>query len=153
MGPPPKKGMSGAMIALIVVVVLLVLGGGGCAVCMCVAGGKISDIAEQEKLDKSRARNVSISTLLSDYKANEVRADQQYKNKWLNVQGGTVDTVHSSYIMVGTGKSFEIPQVQCLLKADQTHKAASLSKGRRVNIRGKGAGQILNVLIQECEIL
>jgi hypothetical protein len=153
MGPPPKKGMSTASIVLIVLLVLLVLGGGGCAICVGVIGSKASDLAEQEKLDKSRARNVNIGTLLSDYKSNEVRADNQYKNKWLLVQGGTVDTVHSSYIMVGTGKSFEIPQVQCILKSDQTGKAAGLSKGRRVNVRGKGGGQILNVIIHDCEIL
>lgn len=151
--PPPKPGLSGAAIALIVIVALLAVGGGGCLMCVCYASNKADSASEQERIDKSRARNVRIDTLLSDYRSNEVRADQQYKGKWINVQGGQVDQVHSSYITLGTGKYLEIPEVQCLLKPGQSGKAATLSKGRRVTVRGKGGGQLLNVLINECEIL
>ena len=38
-GPPPRGGMSGAVIALIVVVAVLVLGG-GCATCLCISAAR-----------------------------------------------------------------------------------------------------------------
>jgi hypothetical protein len=151
--PPPKKGMSAAAIVLIIFVALLVVGGGGCMACWCYGSNKLSEANEQDDLDRRRARNVSISELLTTYRTNEVRADNQYKGKWITVQGGQVDEVRSSYILVGTGKYLEIPEVQCLLKSDQTSKAASLSKGRRVTVRGKVTGMLVNVMLNECEIL
>ncbi|MFT3773060.1 MAG: hypothetical protein QM820_47370 [Minicystis sp.] len=151
--PPPKKGLSTAAIILIIIAVVMALGGGSCVMCLCVAKNSADNAAEQDALDKRRARNVAISELLNTYRTNEVRADQQYKGKWVTVQHGQVDEVRSSYIMVGTGKYLEIPQVQCLLKADQMSKAGGLSKGRKVTIRGKVQGMLLNVLLQECEIL
>ncbi|APR76222.1 BclA protein [Minicystis rosea] len=151
--PPPKKGMSTAAIILIVLGVVSALGLGGCLLCVGVIKGKADDAKEQEALDKRRARNVAISELLNTYRTNEVRADQQFKGKWVTVQHGQVDEVRSSYIMIGTGKTLEIPQVQCLLKPDQMSRASSLSKGRHVIVRGKVQGMLLNVLLQDCELL
>jgi hypothetical protein len=81
-----------------------------------------------------------------------------YKGKWVHVMGGQVDEVKRGsgdvpYVLVGTGKVLEIPEVQCLLKADQTGKASSLSKGRRVNLRGKVVGLMFNVMMTECELM
>ena len=151
--PPPKKGMSTAAIVLIVLAVLCALGGGGCLMVFCVIKDKVDDAKEQEALDKRRARNVAIAELLNTYRTNEVRADQQFKGKWVTVQHGQVDEVRSGYVMIGTGKVLEIPQVQCLLKADQLGRASRLSKGRKVIVRGKVQGMLLNVLLQECELL
>lgn len=151
--PPPKQGMSVATIALIVIVVAIVLGGGSCLMCVCVVGRNAENQNEQDRVDKNHAKNVAVNDLLSDYRANEVRADSHYKNKWIVVRGGQVDQVHSGYITVGTGKSFEIPEVQCFLKPDQMGKAAQLSRGRRVTVRGKGGGLLVHVLLNECEIL
>jgi hypothetical protein len=149
--------MSTAAIVLIVLAVIFALGGGGCAVCLCIGAKSVSDQKEQDALDKSRARNVKIDDLLRDYRTNEVRADTQYKGKWIHVVGGQVDEVRrsgdSSYVLIGTGKVFEIPEVQCMLKSDQTGKAASLTKGRHIHVRGKVTGLLLNVLISECEIM
>jgi len=151
--PPPKKGMSAAAIVLIVLGALTATGLGGCGLCLCVFKDKADQVSEQEDLDKRRARNIGINELLSTYRTNEVRADSLYRGKWITVQGGQVDEVRSSYVLVGTGKYLEIPEVQCLLKGDQISRAASLSKGRRVTVRGKGGGMLINVLLNQCEIL
>jgi hypothetical protein len=156
--PPPKKGMSLAAIVLIIVVSLAVLSFGGCGICMCVTVRGADRLREQEQLDKSRARRVSVDDLLREYRTNEVHADATYKNKWIQVMGGQVDEVKRGsgdmpYVVIGTGKALEIPSVQCMLTSDQTGKAASLTKGRRVNVRGKVLGLLFNVLMTECEIL
>jgi hypothetical protein len=145
--------MSGATIALIIIAVVLAFGLGGCGLCLCVVKGGADSASEQEQLDKRRARNVPVKDLLDNYRTNEVRADNQYKGKWIVVQGGQVDEVRSSYVTVGTGKYVEMPEVQCLLKADQMSKAGSLSKGRRITVRGKVQGMMLNVILNDCEIM
>lgn len=149
-GAPPKQGLSTAAIILIVLVSVIVLGGGGCMMCLCLG---VKGVSDQNDADRQNARNVAITELLSAYKANEVRADGIYKGKWIKIQGGQVDEVRSSYVMIGTGKLFEIPEVQCMLKADQLGKAASLTKGRRVVVRGKVQTVLINVLVQDCEIM
>lgn len=151
--PPPKQGMSVAAIVLIVLAVLCALGGGSCVVCLCVVGKTAQDAKEQEDLDRSRARNVRADELLSSYRNNEVRADQMYKNKWVQVMGGQVDDVRSDHVLIGTGKLLEIPEVKCVLKSDQTSKAGALYKGRRVNVRGKVQGLIFHVYVTDCEIM
>jgi len=138
---------------LIILGVVLALGGGGCAVCVCVVVKKSDDASEQERLDKRRARNVRIDELLSAYRANEARADGRFKGKWVVVQGGVVDAVHSTYLTIGTGKFLEIPEVQCRLGPDQSSRAAVLSKGHRAIVRGKVQGLVFNVIINDCEIL
>jgi hypothetical protein len=148
--PPPKQGMSTAAIVLIVLVAVIVVVGGTCVTCLCVT---VKGGTEQDDADKRSARNVPIADLLNAYKANEVRADSTYKGKWIKLQGGQVDEVRSSYVMIGTGKLFEIPQVQCMLKPDQLGKASGLTKGRRVTVRGKVQMMLINVLVQDCEIL
>lgn len=148
--PPPKQGMSTAAIILIVLVAGIVLLGGGCMMCLCVG---VKGASDQDDSDKRGARNVPIAELLNAYRANEVRADNTYKGKWIKLQGGQVDEVRSSYVMIGTGKLFEVPQVQCMLKPDQLGKASGLSKGRRVVVRGKVQMMLINVLVQDCEIL
>ena len=97
---------------------------------------------------------VQIGALLTDYKGNEVRADGLYKGKYVEV-AGTVDDVkkdilNSMYITLGTGKMFEIPQVQCHLSDEQTAKAAALNKGQRATVRGHVDGLMMHVQIRDC---
>jgi aspartyl/asparaginyl-tRNA synthetase len=100
--------------------------------------------------------------LLSEYKDNEVRADAKFKDK-LIVVGGAVrevkkDILDHVYVKVGdhertgTQALVEIPAVQCFPKDDQIAKAASLSKGDLVAVRGHVEGLMMNVLIKDCEI-
>jgi hypothetical protein len=156
--PPPKKGMSVAAIVLIILVVLIAVFGGGCLVCVCVVGKSDNDAKEKSDLDRKNAKNIRLDDLLSAYKTNEVRADTTYKDRYYRVNGGEVDDVRKGisdqmYVTIGTGRLIEIPMVQCMLRSDQTSRASSLSKGRRINVRGKVTGLLLNVILTDCEIL
>lgn len=102
------------------------------------------------------AMSVPLSTLLGEYKDNEVRSDGKFKDKLIKVSG-KVDGVKKGlldemYVTVGTGAQFEIPQVQCMLAEDQVGKAASLSKGAVVTVQGRVDGLMMNVILRDCTI-
>ncbi|EYF06000.1 OB-fold protein [Chondromyces apiculatus] len=101
-------------------------------------------------------RRVPIEKLLGEYKDNEVRADGEFKGQLVQVTGvvGDVkkDITDSIYVIVGTGQPFEIPEVQCCVADGQEKRAAALSKGSKVTVRGRVDGLMMNVLFRDCEI-
>lgn len=159
--PPPKQGMSTFAKIMIVLLVLGVTSVGGCLVCVGVGAKAVDDANKKQKADVQAAKDapaadVPIATLLSEYKGNEVRADGLYKDKNIRVTG-TVDDVKKGlgggmYVTLGTGKQFEIPQVQCQLDDSDTNKAAALKKGAKVTVAGKVTGLLLNVQLDPCSI-
>ncbi|NOJ82332.1 hypothetical protein HNV28_29075 [Myxococcus xanthus] len=103
------------------------------------------------------ARWVDMTTLLSEYRDNEVRADSNFKGQFVQT-AGVVDDVKkdlfgSIYVTLGTGRQFEIPQVQCFFDESQSKKAATLTKGSRVTVRGRVEGLMMNVLMRRCEFI
>ena len=102
---------------------------------------------------------VAIAELLSEYQDNEVRADSRYKGKLVAV-GGTVREVRKDigdrvYVLIGDGHNhdlIEVPQVQAFVAAGQETKAASLSKGDPVAVRGRVDGLSMNVIINDCAL-
>lgn len=160
--PPPKQGMPGWAKVLIALGLLGLCGVGGCIVCVGVAGKAVSDAekdkqAEVQKAKDAPASEVQIDTLLSEYKGNEVKADGLYKDKSIRV-AGTVDDVKKGlaggmYITLGSGKKFEIPQVQCHLEESETAKASALTKGQKVTVAGRVTGLMGHVQLRPCSIL
>lgn len=117
-----------------------------------------SDPADPAEPAKPEAKPVAvpIGTLLKDYKNNEVRADDQYKDKIIETTGKTGDIkkgiLDGMYVTVGTGARFEIPMVQCHLGAEEAKKAAKLNKGDSITIRGRVDGLMMHVQVQDCTI-
>lgn len=132
--------------------------GGGCVVCVGAAGNKTPKVSEHRPImpEKNTVRTVPLTTLLGDYKDNEIRADGKYKGKTIQVSG-TVDDVKKDilgkpYVTVGSGARFEIPQVQCTGKRSGETDFANLQPGTQVTVQGKVEGLMLNVLLDDCEI-
>jgi hypothetical protein len=103
------------------------------------------------------AVTVEASTLIADYKGNEVRGDAKWKGKRVKVTG-VVDDIKKDimdvpYVTLGTGAMFEIPTVQCSLKNGQESKAATLQKGQKLTMTGRVSGLIMNVQLDDCQIL
>ncbi|MFP2960480.1 OB-fold protein [Myxococcus sp. 1LA] len=102
-------------------------------------------------------KDVELRTLLSEYADNEVRADSNFKDHVIQTSGIVDDVkkdiLDSVYITVGTGRRFETPQVQCFVADAHVKKAATLSKGARVGVRGRVQGLMMNVLVHDCEII
>jgi len=160
--PQQKQGMSTIAKVLIALLVLGVCSVGGCLVCVGVGANAVNN-AEQAKKDEVQkaktapAADVDLPTLLADYKANEVRADGLYKDKSFRVTG-TVGDVKKGlgggmYVTVGTGKPFEIPEVQCHLDEAEVAKASALKKGGKVTVSGRVTGLMMHVQMNPCSIL
>jgi hypothetical protein len=131
----------------------------------CLIGGVVSALGGASKAPTAQAsakpaesaKPVDIRTLLGEYRDNEVRADATFKGHVIQTTGLVDDIkrdiMDSIYVTVGTGGQFEIPQVQCLLDEVHAKKAASLSKGSRVTVRGRVDGLMMNVIVKNCEFV
>ena len=140
---------------------VVLAGFGSCAVCVAVGAKGVSDHQERAKKEveqgRASAQPVALVTLLKEYKDNEVRADSQFKGKFIRVSGSVGDVkkdiADKAYVTLGTGAAFEIPQVQCMLSDSSIARASSLSKGAPVEVSGRVEGLMMNVLVRDCEIL
>ena len=102
------------------------------------------------------AQTVDLSTLLNDYKDNEVRADGKYKDKRIALRGRVNDVkkglLDEIYVTVGTGKQFEIPVAQCYVSKADVASASALNQGDEVEIEGDVDGLLMNVQVRNCKI-
>ena len=94
---------------------------------------------------------VTASDLVAAYEANEVAADQRYKNQRF-VLTGTVETIgkglfDSPYVVLHGGL---VIGAQCVF--DKEAGLASLEKGQTVVLVGTGAGKFGNVMLRGCEL-
>lgn len=88
------------------------------------------------------------------YNANEVAADEKYKNKKIAVAGtiGSIakDVMNDPYISLQVGY---LQNVNCYFSDENNKLIAKLSKGQKVVIIGKCQGFIVGtVVLKECTI-
>lgn len=97
---------------------------------------------------------VTAEDLFSEYKDNEIAADNKYKKKIVSVSGVIQhigkDIMNEAYIVIG-GRGF-LDGVQCFFPRSAETELGSLSVGRRVTIKGEVGGKMGNVLIRNCTI-
>lgn len=109
-----------------------------------------SNEANEEKVinESAPAIEVSAKQLAADYSANEVSADQRYKDKVLQVSG-TVESINKDItddiyiVLTGADDEFGMDGVHCSFSKGHTNEAAALSKGQKIIIKGIGAGMIM----------
>lgn len=110
-----------------------------------------SSVAQSESV-----MQVGIRLLLSDYKNNEIGADNKYKGKHVQVTGvvGDIkkDILDNLYLTLGTGAQFEIPEVQAFFDDSMNNKLGSLSKGQKLTVVCRIDGLMMNVLGKDCII-
>lgn len=95
---------------------------------------------------------VTAGQLFEDYDANEIAADEKYKDRVIAVSG-TVDDIgkdilDTMYITLQTENS--IMSVQCMFADEHSSQLADFSKGQRVVVKGKCDGKLGNVLLRGC---
>ena len=113
------------------------------------------DIFFKENLGKKDIK-VNVRNILSAYEMNEVNADNKYKNRLVEMTG-FVDDIKKDfmgdlYITLGTGKRFEVPQVQAFFDASMNSQLSNFRKGGAVTIVCRIDGLIMNVVANECFI-
>lgn len=131
----------------------------------CVLGGGSVDTTESPRSSSRsgvstpfpRARppvSVSAKKLASEYKANEIAADQKYKDRVASISG-TVESIGKDILatpyVVLTGAGF-FPAVQCFFSDADQGTLARLRKGQSITIRGRIDGEMGNVLVKECSV-
>lgn len=98
--------------------------------------------------------SVSAAEITQAYQDNEVAADSKYKGKTIEITGivGDIkkDILDDVYVIIGTGKEFEISEVQCFVAGNMVGKAGSLAKGSRITAVGRVDGLMMNVLVKDC---
>jgi hypothetical protein len=97
---------------------------------------------------------VAIGDLLSEYKANEIRADGKFKGKVVRTFG-TVGQVGKGlggepFVTIGTGARLEIPTVQCFLANPTDPEALALSAGGKATVQGRVDRLLGNVMVKAC---
>ena len=110
----------------------------------------------ETKAKSNKVMKVKISNMLSAYTNNEVGADSKYKGKRVQVSG-LVDSIKKDflgnlYVTVGTGKTFEIPQIQAFFDDSMTKKLGSLKKGQKITVQCRIDGLMMNVIAKNCVI-
>ncbi len=97
--------------------------------------------------------SVTASILYGEYSANEVAADNKYKDRVIAVSGIIQnigkDVLDNPYIVVG-GHGI-LDGVQCTFPPNPNSPVASVHKGQSVTVKGKVAGKMGNVLLNECQ--
>jgi hypothetical protein len=165
--PPAPKKTSGCLIALAVLGGLFVLG-----VIVSAAGGRTGggrasrDTGSDARSDSAHSPGaksdpqrpdveVDAVTLWKDYQANEVAADNRYKDKQLLVSGKVTDIskdfLDDVVIKLATPNPFM--NVMATMDDGEAAKAARLSKGEDLKIVCKGGGMVIgSPMLRDCVI-
>lgn len=100
---------------------------------------------------------VSLAVLLGQYRDNEVRADELYKDKIIQTTGLVEmvkkDIINDTFVILRTGGDFEIPMVQCYFEKQLASQVSQLNKGDNITIKGHLRGLFVNVLVDKCSIV
>ena len=118
----------------------------------------IGGIASMSKDKNSTAGSSSAPTydaasIYSEYEANEVSADNKYKDKEFNVTG-TVrsvgkDILNHAYVTLETSNI--VGSVQCFVEDENA--LASIQKGASIKLYGTGGGKLGNVFVNHSKII
>ena len=113
-------------------------------------------VAKVERLaviEERKKQTISAADLTQNYIDNEVRADENFKNKEFYVEG-TVndikkDIMDDIYVTLNGSEMFR--EVQCYF--DDKNTASQLEKGMKVTFYGKCDGLMINVLMKNCKLV
>lgn len=113
-----------------------------------------SNTSNNEIVPKEEVIKITAKELMSEYKANEIAADNLYKGKLLEVSGNVdnigKDILDSPYITLKTNEMFDT--VQCMIKDSEVDKASILKEDDSIILEGKCSGGGLFLLLKDCVI-
>lgn len=109
----------------------------------------------KKEVPKEAVIKVTARELYAKYEANEIKADEQYKSKLLEVSGVVEsignDILENPYISLKGNDVIGV--VQCMLADSEKSKASELSKGQSVVMEGRNSGKtIMNIILRDCII-
>ena len=117
------------------------------------------ELTTQEQIEElqykiERVENAhDADALLSFYNENEIKADDQFKNKNTYVIGKVnkigKDIMDNPYITLGGG-GYKMASVQCMFDENKNKQLAQLKKGQVVIVKGKCTGKMMYVMLDNC---
>lgn len=156
-----KQGGTGCLIAIIVFVALGLLGS-----CLGSKSGETSTNGKNDSVKTSVEATTevqitytacSVDDLMSDLKANALKASEKYKDQYVEITGklSVIDSSGKYISLNSINDNFAIIGVQCYIKNDdQKNKVMGMSKGDTVTLKGKitKVGEVLGYSLNIDEI-
>ena len=109
---------------------------------------------EKEISATGPSMGATAAELMAAYEANEVAADEKYKDQVILVSGTIEnigkDIMDTMYISLKTESS--VWSVQCMFAEDHKSQLVNAAKGQQVNVKGKCEGKLGNVLLRGCSL-
>lgn len=146
-----KKNLFNRYKILTYIIVLIILFSMGCST-------KEQPKSESKTPTKATVKVIKVSAadLASAYESNEVKADKDYKDKTV-LMNGKIESIGvvagKTYVVLSSGKQFSVTNVQCFFTEKiEIDKVANLKKGQTVTIQGDVEGKSLNVTVNNCII-
>lgn len=108
----------------------------------------------KEKLQTTEAIEINARQLYSEYEANGVLADKNYKDKALKVTGivDNIDKDIMDQIYVTLNGDEYVGDIQCFFSEEYLDQAAELKKGQKITVTGVCEGKMMNVVLKGCTI-
>lgn len=98
--------------------------------------------------------NVTATQLFSEYRENEVAADEKYKGKSVVVTGEVEsigkDITDTMYVTLKTKSS--VFGIQAFFSDAHKSTVASMKKGQRLSVKCQCDGKMMNVLLKHCSV-
>lgn len=153
---PPAPAKSSTLKWVLIGGVLLI--GGCCGIpgiimMMAGAGHKAQQDEQAKKIAKGADLTVSTDELVAAYKDNKIAADEKYKNKVLEI-ASTVKGVKDDHIELAAPGHFQYSMVNIYFTSKEKGKAAKLTGGQPLRVRGvcKGMG-VFGVYLEQAVIV
>ena len=99
---------------------------------------------------------VNIENILSDYKKNEIGADNKYKDHLIETSGTITsikkDIMDKPYVTLSANNHFSIPEIQAYFNDSMNVVLGQLKNGSRLTVVCRIDGLMMNVLAKNCII-
>lgn len=104
---------------------------------------------------KTQLIKIDAEKLWEEYEDNEVLADSKYKNKQLQVTGIVVrienDLFGNPYIVLEGYPGSTVMGIKCEFDSSYESKISNLEKGEEVTVIGLNRGDMINILLKNCQ--
>jgi len=138
---------------LVVVVLFIIIGASGGSKTPSQSGNSATVTSN---VPQKEAIKVSATTLVSDYGANEVSADQKYKTNLVQVSGIIQsigkDILDNPYISL-KGDQYGVINIQCMFSKNSETELAQVTKGQNITLSGTVSGKMMNIIVNDCKIV
>lgn len=118
-------------------------------------GSGSGELAATEEAPEKPTVSVTAVDLAAAYHANEVAADEKYKDKYIGVVGVVTSISKDAFdnMVVGLDSKVAFQEVHATMKDSEKSKVATLSKGQPASFLCRGGGMIIgSPILRDCAV-